>query len=126
MNTGIQRSSSTLRCHDNNDSSGKKSFGQATQKKNMPKDSGCPQYPLRGYGLPFLSFDFSGQDQEAKAAKGPAYIHVLSVCPTGWRITSDQAIHYGRLAVRTGFPALRGREREIQESLQPETVEAGD
>jgi pyruvate ferredoxin oxidoreductase beta subunit len=36
---------------------------------------------------------------------GPSYIHILSVCPTGWRIPSAQAIRYGRLAVEAGvFP----------------------
>ena len=36
---------------------------------------------------------------------GPAYIHVLSVCPTGWRCSPDLTIRLGRLVVETGvFP----------------------
>jgi len=36
---------------------------------------------------------------------GPAYIHVLSVCPTGWRTAPDLSIRLGRLAIETGvFP----------------------
>jgi pyruvate ferredoxin oxidoreductase beta subunit len=36
---------------------------------------------------------------------GPAYIHILSVCPTGWGLPSEKAIWIGRLAVETGvFP----------------------
>ena len=36
---------------------------------------------------------------------GPAYVHILSVCPTGWRVSPDLAIKIGRLAVETGvFP----------------------
>ncbi len=37
--------------------------------------------------------------------EGPAYVHILSICPTGWRIPPDRAIWIGRLAVETGvFP----------------------
>lgn len=39
------------------------------------------------------------------AVNGPAYIHVLSVCPTGWRSAPDLSVRLGRLAVETGvFP----------------------
>ena len=50
------------------------------------------------------------QDLMAKVAKGiavpgPAYVHILSVCPTGWRSAPDLSIRLGRLAVETGvFP----------------------
>ncbi len=37
--------------------------------------------------------------------KGPAYLHILSVCPTGWRSPADLSVRLGRLAVETGvFP----------------------
>ena len=43
--------------------------------------------------------------QKAAAVNGPSYLHVLSVCPTGWRCPTDQTIKIGRLAVETGvFP----------------------
>jgi pyruvate ferredoxin oxidoreductase beta subunit len=55
----------------------------------------CSSYP----------FDLFEKVQKAKATKGPSYLHILSICPTGWRIPSDLAIRYGRLAVETGvFP----------------------
>jgi len=39
------------------------------------------------------------------ATQGPAYIHILSVCPTGWRCATDLTVRIGRLAVETGvFP----------------------
>jgi pyruvate ferredoxin oxidoreductase beta subunit len=41
----------------------------------------------------------------AVATKGPAYVHVLSVCPTGWRSPTDTINRQARLAVQTGmFP----------------------
>jgi len=43
--------------------------------------------------------------KKAKAIQGPSFLNILSICPTGWRIPSDLAIRYGRLAVETGvFP----------------------
>ena len=42
---------------------------------------------------------------KAMKIEGPTYIHILSVCPTGWRLASDLTIRAGRLAVETGiFP----------------------
>jgi pyruvate ferredoxin oxidoreductase beta subunit len=41
----------------------------------------------------------------AAATPGPAYVHVFSVCPTGWRSAPDLSVRLGRLAVQTGvFP----------------------
>jgi pyruvate ferredoxin oxidoreductase beta subunit len=38
-------------------------------------------------------------------ARGPAYIHILSPCPTGWRYSGESTIQIGQLAVQTGiFP----------------------
>jgi pyruvate ferredoxin oxidoreductase beta subunit len=42
---------------------------------------------------------------KAAATPGPAYVHILSVCPTGWRCPTDLSVRIGRLAVETGiFP----------------------
>ena len=64
------------------------------------------------HGIPYVAtacssypFDLFEKVKKAKAIEGPSYIHILSICPTGWRIPSDMAIRYGRLAVETGvFP----------------------
>jgi pyruvate ferredoxin oxidoreductase beta subunit len=43
--------------------------------------------------------------QKATTVNGPSYIHVFSVCPTGWRSAPEISIDLGRLAVQTGvFP----------------------
>jgi pyruvate ferredoxin oxidoreductase beta subunit len=43
--------------------------------------------------------------KKAAAIEGPAYVHILSVCPTGWRSATENSIKLGRLAVETGvFP----------------------
>ncbi|MDP2971411.1 MAG: pyruvate ferredoxin oxidoreductase, partial [Deltaproteobacteria bacterium] len=43
--------------------------------------------------------------KKAADIEGPAYLHILSVCPTGWRSLPELSIKLGRLAVETGtFP----------------------
>ena len=65
----------------------------------------CPSYPI----------DLVQKVKKAAEIEGPAYIHILSVCPTGWRSAPELSIKLGRLAVETGvFPLYeveRGRYR---------------
>jgi len=54
---------------------------------------------------------------------GPSYLQILSVCPTGWRIPSDLAIRYGRLAVRTGvFPLYEVENGKYKITYSPEPL----
>jgi pyruvate ferredoxin oxidoreductase beta subunit len=106
MNTGIQRSSATpFGAATTTSPAGSKSIGQFSWKKNMPEIAAA-------HGIPYVatashSYPFDLMDKVAKgvAIPGPAYIHILSVCPTGWRSPTDTIIKLGRLAVETGmFP----------------------
>jgi len=107
MNTGIQRSSSTpYGASTTTSPAGKLIPGQMTWKKNMPEI-------------------VVEKVKKAAKIKGPAYIHMLSVCPTGWRLPPELSIKAGRLAVETGvFPLYEvdhGRYRftEKVEKLRP-------
>ncbi len=116
MNTGIQRSSSTpFGAMTTTSPPGHKSFGQMTWKKNMAAIAAAHAIPYVATACSSYPFDLMEKVKKAKAIQGPSYIHVLSVCPTGWRIPPDLAIRYGRLAVETGiFPLYeveRGRYR---------------
>ncbi len=106
MNTGIQRSSATpFGAMTTTSPPGKASFGQTTWKKNMAAIAAAHGIPYVATGCSSYPFDLFEKVKKAKAVRGPSYLHILSVCPTGWRIPSDQAIRYGRLAVETGvFP----------------------
>jgi pyruvate ferredoxin oxidoreductase beta subunit len=106
MNTGIQRSSATpFGAMTTTSPPGKASFGQMTWKKNMAAIATAHDIPYVATACSSYPFDLIEKVQKAKAIQGPSYIHILSICPTGWRIPSDQAIRYGRLAVETGvFP----------------------
>jgi pyruvate ferredoxin oxidoreductase beta subunit len=106
MNTGIQRSSSTpFGAWTTTSPYGKKSIGQSTNKKNMPAIAVAHNIPYVATASPSYPFDLMKKIGKAKSINGPSYIHILSVCPTGWRSASDSAIELGRLAVSTGiFP----------------------
>ncbi len=106
MNTGIQRSSSTpFGASTTTSPAGKKSIGQHTKKKNLPEIAVAHGIPYVATACPSYPYDLMNKARKAAAIEGPAYLHVFSPCPTGWRTLSDDAIEIGRLAVKTGvFP----------------------
>jgi pyruvate ferredoxin oxidoreductase beta subunit len=106
MNTGIQRSSSTpYGATTTTSPPGRKGIGQVTWKKNMPAIAAAHDIPYVATACPSYPFDLINKVKKGVAISGPAYLHVLSVCPTGWRCAPDLTIRVGRLAVETGiFP----------------------
>ena len=106
MNTGIQRSSSTpFGASTTTSPAGKMSIGQVTWKKNMPAIVAAHNIPYVATASPSYPFDLMSKVAKGAATPGPAYIHILSVCPTGWRCPPDLTVRIGRLAVETGiFP----------------------
>ncbi len=106
MNTGIQRSSATpYGASTTTAPAGKKSIGQTTWKKNMPAIAAAHEIPYVATACHSYPFDLMDKVAKGAAINGPAYIHILSVCPIGWRSPGDLAIRLGRLAVETGiFP----------------------
>lgn len=106
MNTGIQRSSATpLGAATTTSPAGKVSIGQTTWKKNMPAIAAAHDIPYVATACHSYPFDLMNKINKAMKVEGPSYIHILSVCPTGWRLPSDLTIRAGRLAVETGiFP----------------------
>jgi pyruvate ferredoxin oxidoreductase beta subunit len=106
MNTGIQRSSATpFGASTTTSPAGKHSIGQTTWKKNMPAIAAAHDIPYVATACHSYPFDLMTKINKAMAVEGPSYIHVLSVCPTGWRLAPELTIRAGRLAVQTGiFP----------------------
>jgi len=106
MNTGIQRSSSTpYGARTTTSPAGKKSIGQMTWKKNMPAIAVAHDIPYVATACPTYYLDLMNKVKKAIETPGPAYLHCLSACPTGWRCAPNLAIEVGRLAVETGvFP----------------------
>jgi pyruvate ferredoxin oxidoreductase beta subunit len=106
MNTGIQRSSSTpFGASTTTSPAGKVKMGQITWKKNMPAIAAAHNIPYVATACPSYPIDLVQKVKKAANKEGPAYLHILSVCPTGWRSAPDLSIRLGRLAAETGvFP----------------------
>jgi pyruvate ferredoxin oxidoreductase beta subunit len=107
MNTGVQRSSSTpFGASTTTSPAGPMSpSGQATWKKDMVAIAAAHNIPYTATACPTFYADLMKKIEKAKTMNGPSYIHILSVCPTGWRVPPQKAIEYGKLAVESGvFP----------------------
>ena len=106
MNTGIQRSSATpFGASTTTSPAGKTSLGQFSWKKDMPAIAAAHHIPYMATACHSYPFDIMAKVRRALATPGPSYLHVFSVCPTGWRCAGDLSIRIGRLAVQTGvFP----------------------
>ena len=101
MNTGIQRSSATF------GASTTLPCGSATSVclKGHAGIAAAHNIPYVATANPSYPFDLMEKVKKGLAAKGPAYIQVLSACPTGWGCAAELSIKIGRLAAKTGiFP----------------------
>ena len=104
MNTGVQRSSSTpFGASTTTSPPGAMQPGQTTWKKNMVAIAAAHGIPYTATATPSYPMDLTAKVKKAARIKGPAYLHILSVCPSGWGIPGDATIKFGRLAVETGF-----------------------
>jgi len=123
MNTGIQRSSATpFGAATTTSPAGKLQPGQVTWKKNMPEIAVAHNIAYVATACSSYPFDLIKKVEKAARIQGPAYVHVLSICPTGWRLPPDKAIWIGRLAVETGvFPLY-----EVEQGKYRLTLDVGE
>ncbi len=121
MNTGIQRSSATpFGASTTTSPAGKKSIGQTTWKKNMPAIAAAHDIPYVATASAGYPFDLMDKVAKGIATPGPAYVHILSVCPVGWRSPPDLSVRLGRLAVATGvFPLYEIEDGKYKLSVNP-------
>jgi pyruvate ferredoxin oxidoreductase beta subunit len=124
MNTGIQRSSATpFGAMTTTSPVGKNSFGQFSWKKNMPEIAAAHNIPYVATATHGYPFDLMEKVRKAVNTPGPAYVHILVVCPTGWRSATDTVIRQSRLAVQTGvFPLYEVENGEYKMSVVPEKL----
>ncbi len=102
MNTGIQRSSATpYGAATTTTPVGKVVSGQQTQKKDVPAIVAAHNIPYMATACVSYPFDYMNKVRKAAETKGPSYIHVYSVCPTGWRVAADFTVDLGKLAVES-------------------------
>jgi pyruvate ferredoxin oxidoreductase beta subunit len=127
MNTGIQRSSSTpYGAGTTTSPPGTQSIGQQTWKKNMPAIAAAHDIPYVATGSPAYYIDLMNKAKKASLVKGPAYLHLFSPCPTGWRCAVEDAVQTGRLVVQTKiFPlyeVIDGKYRLSRKIKKPKPV----
>jgi pyruvate ferredoxin oxidoreductase beta subunit len=124
MNTGIQRSSSTpFGASTTTSPAGKTKMGQITWKKNMAAIAAAHNIPYVATACPSYPLDLIQKVKKAADTKGAAYVHILSVCPTGWRSAPDLSIKLGRLAVETGtFPLYEVEQGKYRLSMDFPTL----
>jgi pyruvate ferredoxin oxidoreductase beta subunit len=104
MNTGIQRSGATPHGSATTTSpAGKKIPGKMEWKKDLAAIAVAHGVPYVATASPAYWNDFITKMQKAIEVDGPAVIHVIAACPTGWRHNGNQTIHLCRLAVQTRY-----------------------
>ena len=57
--------------------------------------------PYVATASPAYPIDLMNKVKKASLVPGPAYIHIYSPCPTGWRCGIEESIEVAKLAVQT-------------------------
>lgn len=120
MNTGIQRSSATPEgAWTTTTPQGERIF-----KKDMFEIVRAHRPTYVATAVVSHANDFQMKFEKAKALKGFRFIHLLSACPTGWRIPADASIEAVRLAVESGIFPLKETDSEgdVRLTYHPESL----
>ena len=89
----------------------------------MPAIAAAHNIPYVATACPSYPFDMMEKVKKAAAVNGPAYVHVLSVCPTGWRCQPDVAVSIGRAAVETAvFPLYEVENGQYRLNVNPTKI----
>ncbi|RLF17366.1 MAG: pyruvate ferredoxin oxidoreductase [Thermoprotei archaeon] len=104
MNTGIQRSGATpYRAWTTTTPVGKKIPGKPQFKKNLAGIAAAHEIPYVATASPGYHVDLIRKVRRALNAPGPALLHIICPCPTGWRHDPSKTVEIARLAVQTRF-----------------------
>ncbi len=100
MNTGIQRSSATPPgAWTTTSPLGECSPGKRGFKKDLAVIAAAHKVPYVATATPAQHLDLMNKVRKAAAVCGPAFIHVMACCPTGWRMPTKDAVKATKLAV---------------------------
>ncbi|MGQ9637595.1 MAG: thiamine pyrophosphate-dependent enzyme [Thermodesulfobacteriota bacterium] len=119
MNTGTQRSSATPQL-------AWTTTTPVSQPKENPKKDimaimADHQIPYAATATIAYPEDLLRKMEKAKRIRGTRFIHLLSPCPPGWRISSEISVKISRLAVRSRIFPLYEIENGKVYSIQEET-----
>lgn len=102
MNTGIQRSSATpIGTWTTTCPIGSICEGKKNPKKDLVAIMACHNMPYVATATPAHYLDLMNKVRRAAKTPGPAFIHIFSPCPTGWRMSTSSVIDVCKLAVKT-------------------------
>lgn len=99
MNTGVQRSSATPFLTWTTTTPVHQAKEEA--KKNIMEIMAAHRIPYAATASVAYPEDLFNKMKKAKEIKGLKFIHILSTCPTGWRLPTQLSIKAARLAVLT-------------------------
>ena len=104
MNTGGQRSSATpYGASATTDPAGKVRKGKMEFRKNLTQIAAAHDIPYVAQASVSNLLDLAEKARKAFETEGPAFLLVLSVCPTLWGTRTDMTIELAKLAVETRF-----------------------
>lgn len=99
MNTGIQRSSATPQYAWTTTTP--ENHPKETPKKNMVDILAAHKIPYAATTSVAFPNDLIAKFKKAAGIAGSRFIHILSPCPPGWRIPSNQSIKTTRMATHS-------------------------
>ncbi len=103
MNTGIQRSSATPEMAWTTTTP--ETHPKIGPKKNMMQILAAHKSPYCATANVAWPQDLTEKVKKAASIKGTKFLHVLSPCPPGWKISSEKSIEVARLATHANiFP----------------------
>jgi pyruvate ferredoxin oxidoreductase beta subunit len=126
MNTGIQRSGMTpYGAATTTTPKGSASTGEKHPKKNMFEIMIAHRIPYAATACASYPIDFMKKVEKARNIKGPAYIHVIAPCPTGWGFSSDLSVEIGKMAVECGLWYLAEYENgKVKMNMVPKALKS--
>ncbi len=116
MNTGIQVSSSTPSFA----WTGTTPKGNPRRKKNIMEIMAAHYNPYSATATIGFPRDLQQKITQAKGIRGTKFIHLLSPCPTGWRMASDISPEVSILAVETNIFPLYEIENGVRYTINHE------
>ncbi len=104
MNTGIQRSGGTpMFAWTTTTPVGKVWKGKWQQKKPIAEIVAAHRIPYVATANPAYFIDMVNKFKKGLEVDGPAFIHVIQPCPTGWRFDPRYGIKIAKLATETAM-----------------------
>ena len=121
MNTGIQRSGGTpYGAATTTSPAGKVLLGKAQLKKPIADIMVAHEIPYAATASIAYWQDLVRKARKGLEVEGPAFLHVFSPCPRGWRYETNKTIEIARLATETCvFPLWEAKEGDY--SLSPQS-----